>query len=224
MSLIQQIRQTFFNYNKSSALIFRDLIFYTNGFWLPLTGVSYSAPVQVTTGSGATAYLNTAITVEIDYGPGVPNYGSKTFFYGRVSLATMAPVPGAQPIVITSYPITAWELLPLINAYYGLQLTEADVLDTVYASPDGPFILTAAPGSLVFTGTLVLPIAGYTPPPPTSDGTDGTTGGGGSDGTGGSGGGSTPPQQTTWGTDGTDPVFPYFEPNGESGVDDLSRG
>lgn len=205
MSTIDEIRATFFNYDKPTEELISDLIFATNGFRLPTTGVTYGAPVVVTTGDSAPSQLNTAVTVTIPWAPGIQNWGEQTFFYMRPTLANQIGVTGAQPIVITSYPTDTWTLLPLINAYYGLQLTTADVLNTVYPDSTGPFIMTAAPGSLIFTGSIELPIAGYTPPS--------------SDGTTPPGDGTTPPLNSD-GTDGTEPdLGPDWEPNGESGAD-----
>lgn len=195
---------TFFNYNKPTEELLSDLIFATNGFRLPTTGVTYGTPVSTITSTSAASQPNTSITVSIAWTQGIQNWGEQTFYYMRPTLANQIGVAGAQPIAINSYPIDAWTLLPQINAYYGLQLTQADVLDTFYTSSAGPFILTAAPDSLIFTGSISLPIAGYTAPS--------------SDGTSGSDGVTTPPLNSD-GSDGTDPdLQPDWEPNGESGV------
>lgn len=247
---IEEIRMTFFNYNKPSQQILSDLIFATNGFRLPATGVTYGTPVAVPGPAGFYSYLNTGIEVSIPYAPGVQNYGKQTFFYSRLNLGNAAPVTGATPIVVASYPTDTYTLLPQINAYYGLQLGQDDVLNTVYADNTVDFLITAAPGSLVWTPATALDVTtvvtgatgtgghgtgtavGWTGlgqgssgvAPITGDGTSGS-GGSGSGGSGGSGSGSgSGSGGGTSGSDGVDPnVEPDFEPNGESGVCDLSE-
>lgn len=250
---IDEIRMTFFNYDKPSQEIIRDLIFYVNGFMLPETGVTYGAPAAFAgPDTGYFSYLNTSVEVSIAYQPYVPNYGKRTFFYSRLNLGNAYPVTNPTPIVVASYPTDTYTLLPQINAYYGLQLGESDVLNTPYANAATDFLVTAAVTSLVWTPASALDVTtsvagatgagghgtgtatGWTglgpassgvTPPSGGDGTgsDGTGGGGtGSDGTGSDGSGGSGSDGS--GTDGTDPsVGPDWEPNGESGVQDDSE-
>jgi hypothetical protein len=249
---IEEIRMTFFNYDKPSQEILSDLIFATNGFRLPSTGVTYGAPVAIPGTAGLYSYVNSAITVSIPYAPGVQNYGEQTFFYSRLNLGNAAAVTNPTPIVVASYPTDTYTLLPQINAYYGLQLGESDVLNTTYANAAADFLVTAAPGSLVWTPATALDVttgvsgstgaggqgtgtaSGWTGLGPASSGTGssssgGGSGSGGSGGNGGAGSGSGLPGSGVGagsgsGSDGVDPaVEPDFEPNGESGVDDLSE-
>lgn len=201
----------YFNFNKPAEQILRDLIFATNGFLVPAEGVLFGTPVAVTPLLGDRQQRNTTITIEMDASMPWQNLtGLQTLMYKRPSLADFVPVQSpVMPIVIASYPVTIWELLPQINAYYGLQLTEADVLNTEYDAPVYPIVMYAAPGSVAFTGSVVLNVQGVIAPvPPTSDGTSGT----GSDGTT-----TTPPTTPT--SDGTTPpTGDPFNIDGETGV------
>jgi hypothetical protein len=244
---IEEIRMTFFNYDKPSKQILSDLIFASNGFRLPSTGVTYGTPVAVPGPSGYYSYLNTGIEVSIPYAPGVQNYGKQTFFYSRLNLGNAAPVANAVPIVVTAYPTDTYTLLPQINAYYGLQLGQDDVVNVTYADNTADFLVTAAAGSLVWTPATALDVTtvvsgatgagghgtgtqvGWTGLGQGSSGvapSDGTSGGGsGSDGTGsgGSGSGGSGSGSGGSGSDGTDPILGVeWIPNGESGVQDLS--
>ncbi len=157
---IELMNMARFKYNKPASQILNDLIFAANGFMLPPTGVTYGTPVAIPSPVGHYSYLNTAVSVSIPYVPGVQNWGEKTFFYSRLNLANMVAVPNAVPITVASYPTDTYTLLPQINAYYGLQLTAADVADVVYEDAAQSFILTALPGSLIvidalnFTGSV----------------------------------------------------------------------
>jgi hypothetical protein len=181
----------FFNYNKPSVDILRDLIYASNGFMLPASGVLYDTPLAVTPLVADRYQRDSVIKVQMD--PTVPYQqwrGHRTFLYKRLNFADLIPnVPWnvtPTPIPITTYPTNVYALLPQINAYYGLQLTEADVLNTSFASSAATFQMTAAPGSVSWEGTTYLPIQGYTPPTSGSG-----SGGSGSDGTGGTGSGGT---------------------------------
>jgi hypothetical protein len=248
---IEEIRMTFFNYDKPSQEILSDLIFATNGFRLPATGVTYGTPVAIAGTAGIYSYINTGIKVSIPYAPGVPNYGEQTLFYSRLNLGNATPVTNPTPIVVASYPTDTYTLLPQINAYYGLQLGQSDVLNTSYANAAADFLVTAAAGSLVWTPATALDVttgvsgstgaggqgtgtaSGWTGLGPGSSGTpasggSGGSGSGGSGGSGGAGSGSGMPGSGSGAgagmSDGVDPaVEPDFEPNGESGVDDLSE-
>jgi hypothetical protein len=205
---------SYFNYNKPAEQILRDLIFATNGFLVPPQGILFGNPIAQTPLTGDRYQRDTVITIEAD--PAMPWQqltGTQTLLYKRVNLADFLPAANASggtvvPIPITAYPTDIWTLLPLINAYYGLQLTQADVLNTPIPAPVWPITMTANPASPAFSGSVVLNIAGVTPPPPpTSDGTsgDGTSGGG----TGGTGGDGTapPPQGDPYNIDGQTGVF-----------------
>jgi hypothetical protein len=247
---ISEMCQTFFNYDKPSEEILSDLIFAANGFRLPATGVTFGTPVAIPGPSGYYSYLNTGVEVSIAWAPGVLNYGQKTFFYSRLNLGNATPVANPTPIVVASYPTDTYTLLPQINAYYGLQLGQGDVLNTTYATAAADFLVTAAPGSLVWTPATALDIttvvsgatgtggngtgtaSGWTGLGPASSGVSSSSGSDGSSGSGGSGSGGSGSSgsdgtsgsgSSSGGCDGTDPVTQVcWEPNGESGAQDFS--
>jgi hypothetical protein len=194
---------TFFNYNKPAVDILRDLIYATNGFMLPATGVLYGTPLVVTPLVADPYQRDTVIEVSMD--PSVPYQpwtGHRTVLYKRLSLANMVLPMGVTPIQVAALPTTTYAMLAVINAYFGLQLSEADVQNTTYTEANA-FLLSAAPGSLAFEGSLdittAVSVAGASPASDgiSSTGSDGSSGSGssgssgsGSDGSSGSGSGS----------------------------------
>lgn len=157
----------YFNYNKPAVQILRDLIYATNGFMLPATGVLYDAPIPITPLVADRYQRDTVIKVQMDPTiPYQPWYGHCTFLYSRVQLGEFVPVQNpVVPIVIPAYPFSIWDILPLINAYYGLQLTTADVLDTTYTVAAYPITVYADPSSPTFSGSMILNVQGVVAPP-----------------------------------------------------------
>jgi hypothetical protein len=187
----------FFNYNKPAVDILRDLIYASNGFMLPATGVLYGTPIAVTPLVADRYQRDSIVKVTMDPAlPYQPWKGHRTFLYKRLNLGDVMPVAASStPLSIASYPTNTYTLLALINEYYNMKLTQADVLNTTYTSIAGPFLITAAPGSLAFESSSSLSVTGYTQPPPSSgsdgSGSDGSgSGGSGSDGSGSGGSGS----------------------------------
>jgi hypothetical protein len=241
------MRKTFFNYNKPAQQILQDLIFAANGFMLPDTGVTYGVPVAITSPQGRYSTLNSAIKVSIPYQPGAQYWGEKTFFYSRMDLANITAACNAMPIVVASYPTDTYTLLPQINAYYALQLSQADVENTVYENSAQSFIMTAQTTSLIFIDAVnfTASVSGATGITSDGTGSDGSSGSGGSSdgssGSDGSGSGSSDGSSSGSGssgsgsdgtsgqgdggessgtpTDGTSPdLGPIWCPDGESGA------
>jgi hypothetical protein len=145
------------DYSKKPQDIIRDLIYASNGFMLPATGVLYGVPTS-TTPLVADAYQrDTFVQLSIDPNAYPRRYrGSRTFLYKRIDLGTLNALTSASPtILVTSLPTDSYTLLSQINACYGLQLSQADVQNITYGSVVGA-VLAAEPTSLAFQGNLAL--------------------------------------------------------------------
>jgi hypothetical protein len=152
------------DYSKKSQDIIRDLIYASNGFMLPATGVLFGNPTS-TTPLVADAYQrDTFVRLSMDPNVFPRRYrGSRTFLYKRIDLSTLkASASTPTPIQVISLPTDTYTLLNQINAYYGLQLAQADVQNITYGSVNGA-VLAADVTSLAFQGYLTLNLQLATP-------------------------------------------------------------
>jgi hypothetical protein len=156
-----------YDYNKSSQDIIRDLIYSSNGFMLPATGVLYGIPSAITPLVADRYQRDTLIQLSMD--PSIPSKlfrGSRSFLYKRIDLAQLIPVAATPvPIQVASFPTDTYTLLAQINAYYGLKLSYADVQNITYTSIVGA-IMAATLGSLAFEGNCTLNLQLAAPPAP----------------------------------------------------------
>lgn len=146
------------DFTKSASQILIDLINESNATSLTVADVTFSAPVVEASGT-----RNTGITITAVANSGYTGFRDLT--YDRVDLAA---VPGSRSNVFhLGSAATAWDLLPAINAAYGINLTSDDVENDPMPAFSGtdpqeaePFTLRAKAGSLVYRGSVLLSIDG----------------------------------------------------------------
>lgn len=89
-------------------------------------------------------------------------YGRVAIYYDRMDLSAVTDKP-----VITRGANTLWsQVVPLINAYYGINIVAADYTDGALPAQVGATMdvtLTVKPSSLVFIGGLVVGLKTGTP-------------------------------------------------------------
>lgn len=140
------------NFLQAGEQILLDLINADNAKELPLSAVSFGAPTVVEGGAAEA----TSVTMSANTGSGYK--GSQTFTYNRVPLSFMNV--NEPDLVVETVEETIHALIPFLNSTFGIQLTEADIVDGPIApqQPDvnSTITITAAPGSLVFVGSVDL--------------------------------------------------------------------
>lgn len=151
----------FYSLQKPSEQILRDLIYFTNGFKLPKEAV-FSQPAVRNQPPDEVDGSDTFVVASIPVSGWNRNTGDKTLYYRRLDLGQVQALPGAQ-IVVNAFPFAIYDILDQINAALGLQLSQNDVLNTTYQDTSAPVVLTAAPQSLVWKNSLVLPVSAPLP-------------------------------------------------------------
>jgi hypothetical protein len=142
------------DFNRAPEAILVDMINQTNGSTLTPESVFFGVPEVV---PGVSPVRNTQITVTAR--PSLTVSGQQVITYDRVSLAD---VPGSRSkLFARGLASRVSQLIPSINAAYGILLTDADYLDEALPLPKFSgeivsFALVAAPNSLVYRGSVVL--------------------------------------------------------------------
>jgi hypothetical protein len=152
---------TFSIYHRTSRQILRDLVYFTSGFLIPERGVIYGNPVARRPLHGDLVQRDTVIQISTETaGAHRPRIrGSKAFWYRRIDLASIVPLHSHAPApTITGYPVDTYSLLPAINEYYGLKLTQNDVERQAYGPAEVAY-LVASHASLAFSGRVQLSLS-----------------------------------------------------------------
>lgn len=141
------------NYNKPSIEILSDLIYYTNGIRLDLTELNISKPENYqlpALGEAGDLDRNTKLSIS-----GLKQ-GRRAFrgrcivFYRRLDLNWLES--DYEPMYINATSIRSIDLLEFINVYYGLQLSDSDIVDEVITKGSFPYKIRATFDSLVWVG------------------------------------------------------------------------
>lgn len=146
------------DFTKMPLQILCDLINSANATALVPADITFSAPAVQASGN-----RNTGVTITAVNGRGYKGFRDLT--YDRVDLAT---VPGSRSNEFNlGSAVTAHDLLPAINAMYGINLQAEDVENDTLPVFNGtdplekePFTLRAKAGSYIFRGSLLLSIDG----------------------------------------------------------------
>jgi hypothetical protein len=141
------------DFTKSPDQIVLDLINYDNGTALAPGSITYGIPAAFT-GTRNTKLRLTAT--------GASHYsGFVDITYNRVDIGTVPGVRSKEFMLGSA--VTIKDLVSAINLAYRINLTVDDYLDGPLPTFDPlspndtkPFTIVAAPGSLVFIGTLTL--------------------------------------------------------------------
>lgn len=141
------------NFKQVNAKILLDLINASNTTALPETAITLAAP---TAAAEDPTGLITTVVATAATGSGYS--GTQEFTYNRVDLGFMAV--NEPDLVIETEETTIHALIPQLNATFGIQLTETDIVDgpVPELEPDviTQVVITATPGSLVWAKTVSL--------------------------------------------------------------------
>lgn len=139
-----------FDLNKPEKDILLDLIFFTNGIRFNDSEVEFGTPQALDAAPDNPGDPNTFIPISVPDTVDDRYEGSTGFMYRRLGLSEIQPV--GTSITVASFPVTTYQLLPALNAYYGTQWTEADLVNYTYLSALNPVTLTFQLGSLCYQG------------------------------------------------------------------------
>ena len=134
----------------------RDLGFDVNGFHLPKDAV-FGAPTHYTPLPADPNQSDTQVVVSMQQSRCSGDTGQRTLFYRRLFLSQLAPVSSA-PIVLPPQNFSLSQILPQINATYGINLDITDIIDRQCTPADASFVLQANPNSLAWQDQITLPI------------------------------------------------------------------
>lgn len=141
-----------YDLTKPSANICIDLINATNGTSFPYLYLAFGIPVPVKPNCP-----KTQLTITAQQGSNFT--GQATFFYDRIDLSTVL-TELTTPFDLTSC-VNISDLLPQINADFGVNLTVADIVDAplpIFSGQRCLITIVANPNSLVYIGQAVLPL------------------------------------------------------------------
>lgn len=143
------------NFLQTNHKILLDLINADNATTLPESAVTFGAPATV---EGDATGLITNVTASATIGSGYS--GSQDFTYNRVGLGFM--LVNEPDLVIETNETSKHALIPFLNETFGIQLTAEDIEDGVVETQEPDVMkeitFTATPGSLVWAGSVTLPI------------------------------------------------------------------
>lgn len=149
-----------FNLNQSppsaSEQFLRDLVFDVNGFHLPKDAV-FGTPTHYTPLPADPNQSDTQVVVSMQQSRCSGDTGQRTLFYRRLFLSQLTPVSSAA-IVLPPQNFSLSQILPQINATYGISLDITDIVDRQCTPQDGSFVLQANPNSLAWQDQIALPI------------------------------------------------------------------
>jgi hypothetical protein len=143
------------DFTQAPQTILLNLINGCNGTSATLDQIQFGIPTALT---NSVSGNNTQVKVTPLSGTGWD--GDVIFTYNRIDLSVVAGVNTTQFSRGASLKIS--DLVPEINAAYGINLTAADFVDGPLPTFAGnadvfeTFMLTAAPGSLIYMGALEL--------------------------------------------------------------------
>lgn len=141
--------------NKTSTEIMQDVIFQSVGIDLRNQYFEFETPraLSVVRDWGP----NTVVKMLADPVQDDQIEGAVEILYRRLNLNELPRFSDA-PLSQSTFPFTTLDLLPQINALFKTQMTLADIVSTTYNDLNEPIVLTAAPGSLIYCGSVTLPV------------------------------------------------------------------
>lgn len=142
-----------FDYSKSSEEIVNDLIYHTNGIILDIGKVKFGDPTEYTIIPVDTLddiVRNTKVSIQALGSSRRAFRGESIVFYRRLDLNWLES--DYEPFDLNVTQIYSKELIPFLNLYYGLKLSENDILNELITKDDKPYKVKAHPNSLVWIG------------------------------------------------------------------------
>jgi hypothetical protein len=139
-----------FDLNKPAKDILLDLIFFTNGIRFNDDEVNFGPPQALDATPDNPGDPNTFIPIFVPDTVDERYEGNTGFMYRRIGLDEITPVGTA--IVVPSFPVTTYQLLPVLNAYYGTQWTQDDLVNYTYLAAVNPMTITFQSGSMCYQG------------------------------------------------------------------------
>lgn len=147
------------NFNRPSAEIALDLIYLTNQFRIPPAKVDFGTPVELDQRPDVPTDANTFVPVDIDAEYYDFFRGNIGFMYQRLTLDVLTPNPDVV-VVAPAFPFRMHELLPALSTKFGVQFTEADIVNELIDDEWQPVMLYAAPTSLAWIGSIPVAVEG----------------------------------------------------------------
>lgn len=144
------------DYNRPSEQILLDLLFYTSGTAIPEGSLVFGTPATFGPYQNDPFKRDTRVRVSVAPSPSARMRGTVTLQYARLWLDDFIPEFDQIPITVATLPFTAHEILPMLNARYGLQLSEADVENDSFGVAAPTYAIRAKPSSLVWQGALPI--------------------------------------------------------------------
>lgn len=146
------------SYQYSSKADLLALINSANGTTYLPTDLQFAAP-QVVAGTwrDIPSAMNTAVRVTAD--PASAFQGTTVVLYDRLNLAALSSLPGLRSLAPA--PVTVNDLIPGLKYYNGLDFAVGELVDSAIIN-DGSgnlsAVLTAAPGSIGWVGSVTIPV------------------------------------------------------------------
>lgn len=144
------------DYNRPSEQILLDLLFYTSGSAIPEGSLVFGTPTTFGPFQNDPFQRDTRVRVSVASSPSARMRGTVTLQYARLWLDDFIPEFEQIPIEVATLPFTTYQILPMLNARYGLQLAEADVENDTFEVAAPTYAIRAKPSSLVWQGTLPI--------------------------------------------------------------------
>lgn len=142
------------DYNKPSAELVYDLIVYANGTAVPQSDLVFGLPEAFAPYASDPLRRDTRVTVSAMLYPFARQRGKVVLTYRRLALEQFIPEFEDVLIEVPTLPFTAHQVLPMINARYGLSLSEMDIEDAAYTEAAATYPIRARAESLAWQGVL----------------------------------------------------------------------
>lgn len=142
------------DYNRPSAQILHDLLFYTSGTAIAAESLVFGKPETFGPFDGDRFKRDTRVRVSVAESAQTRMRGMVTLHYARLFLDDFVPKHEQTLIEVATLPFTTYQILPMLNARYGLALDVDDVEDTVFTEDTPTFRMVAKASSLVWQGGL----------------------------------------------------------------------
>lgn len=139
------------DYNKPPKELLLDLIYFSNGIRFEPDEVDFGIPQFLDQRPDIDWDPNSYIPIEVPDKVDARYVGRTGFMYRRMYLRDIVPVQ-TGPIPVPSYPTDTLTLLPVINAYYGTQITAEDIVNQQYETAASPLLIVFQETSLCWIG------------------------------------------------------------------------
>jgi len=139
--------------NQPAEQIVLDQVFRTNGIQLSQDTIDFGTPSALPNAGpwGPDTMVEITAVPDID----CAFTGSVTLQYCRLPLS-QAIWDQPTALMLPAVPFQTQDLIPAINAAFGLQLQARDLVNVTYTDYSQPVILNASGASLIYTGSVVL--------------------------------------------------------------------